>query len=209
LSAELFSVHMVQHLILLMAAPPLLILGSPLLVTLWALPENWRVNATHFFRRFDDWHIPLYMLWQPLLVWALYAFTMWIWHLPSLYEAALNNRWIHDLQHGAFLLSACLFWRVLLDPFDRRRMGRGVGILFLFTTSLHGGALGALLTLSPRPWYGAYAEHAERWNLTALEDQQLAGAIMWMPACLIYIGITAVMFALWLREYDQRRERVS
>ncbi len=204
LATHLFSVHMVQHLLLLMVAPPLLVAGAPFVAVLWVLPRRVRQR----FARWTGMRGPLrmvwYVLWQPLAVWGLYALTLWLWHLPRLYDLALENRLVHDMQHAAFLLTACLFWRVLIDPFDRLRANRGLGILLLFATSLHGGALGALLTLSPRPLYSSYAETTQPWNLTHLEDQQIAGAIMWMPAAFVYLALSVTLFILWLRELSRR-----
>jgi putative membrane protein len=141
-----------------------------------------------------------YWLWQPLIMCGLYAAVLWVWHLPVLYEAALRNRWIHEIQHLMFFIVACMFWRVLIDPLARLRLSYGAGVIYLFATSLHATVLGVFLALAPRPWYGDYIGRTEAWNLSALEDQQLAGLIMWMPACMIYALAAAGIFALWLRE---------
>src|SRR5205085_10982078 len=130
----------------------------------------------------------------PLLAWALYAAALWVWHAPAFYETALRSRAIHDLQHLCFLGTAFLFWRVLLDPVRRLRLSRGAGVLYLFTTCLQSGALGIYLTLSPRLWYPTYAL-APAWGLSPLEDQQLAGLIMWVPGCLAYAVAALALFA--------------
>jgi cytochrome c oxidase assembly factor CtaG len=99
-----------------------------------------------------------------------------------------------------FFVTSCLFWRVLLDPLSRLRMNQGAGVIYLFLTSLHATILGVFMALSPRVWYSDYVPRTGRWNLTPLEDQQLAGLIMWMPACMIYAAVAAVIFALWVRD---------
>jgi putative membrane protein len=200
LSDELSWVHMVQHMVLMMIAAPLFVLGSPGVVLLSGSPRPWRQSLARWRRRIDGWHSPWYLLWQPLLMWSLYAVTLWIWHLPDLYQAALRHPLVHDIQHLTFFVAACLFWRVLLDPLGRLRLSRGIGVLYLFTTSLHASALGVFMTLSPRPWYADYEATTPLWGLTTLEDQQLAGTIMWMPACMMYAVAAAALFAVWLRE---------
>jgi putative membrane protein len=209
LSAQLSSVHMIQHMILMNVAAPLLVLGSPLLVCLCALPLPPRQRVGRWMQALDRWQSPRYLLWQPLLLWAIYGLVLWIWHLPALYTAALTNEWVHDFQHVSFVVASCLFWRVLLDPISRLRLSRGLGIIYLFATSLHATVLGVFMALSPRVWYDYYEPLTPAWNLSPLEDQQLAGLIMWMPACMVYAIIAAVLFALWLDEDPERaRERL-
>lgn len=199
-SEQLSSAHMVQHMLLMMVAAPLLALGTPMPVVLWSLPQPWRKPAGALIHRVEAWYGPACGWWQPLLLWTLYAVTLWIWHLPTLYGAALHNRLIHDCQHLAFLGTSYLFWRVLLDPVRRLRMSRGLGVLYLFGTCLHASALGIFMTFSPRVWYVDYGASVPLWPLTPLEDQQLAGLLMWMPGCLVYAIAASALFAAWLRE---------
>lgn len=200
LATELLWVHMLQHMLLLNVAAPLLVLAAPFLVMLWALPPGGRRFAGRCVKRFDGQRIPRYLLWQPVFLWVLFALVLWVWHLPVLYGAALRNDLVHDLQHLSFLLVSCLFWRVLLDPVARLRMNRGPAVLYLFATSMQAMALGVFMALSPRLWYGQYATSAERWGLTGLEDQQIAGFLMWMPGCMMYAVVAAVVFTYWLQE---------
>jgi putative membrane protein len=189
---------------LMMVAAPLLVLGSPILVATWALPPRARqwVNQRRW-----RWTTPWYLLWHPVTLLALYAVTLWIWHLPRLYHAALRNPWVHDGQHLAFLVTACLFWRVLIDPLTSRRLSLLTGSAYLFVTSLHASALGVFMALSPRVWYSDYEPTTAQWGLTALEDQQLAGLIMWMPACTLYAAVVAAVFAWWLTRLQARQAR--
>lgn len=198
LSDELSWVHMIQHMLLMTVAAPLFVAGAPGRVAAWALPERWRRRALGAMARSAAWRPAAYVLWQPLLLWALYAVVLWVWHLPALYGAALADELIHDAQHLSFFVAAALYWRVLLDPFGRYRLDRGVGVLYLFATSMHATVLGVFMTLSPRVWYGAYLGRTDAWGLTALEDQQLAGLTMWMPACAVYAALAAALFAAWL-----------
>jgi putative membrane protein len=200
LSDQLQSAHMVQHMTIMSVSAPLFILGAPGLIVLWALPARWRQRFARLRHRIDTWHSPWYWLWQPLLMFSLFAATLWIWHLPVLYQAALRNERLHDFQHLMFFVTACLFWRVLIDPLAHLRLSYGVGVLYLFLTSLHATVLGVFMALAPRVWYSDYMGRTDAYNLTALEDQQLAGLIMWMPACMIYAVAAAVIFALWMGE---------
>jgi putative membrane protein len=209
LAEELSWVHVVQHMLLMNVAAPLLVVGMPFVVGLWALPRHGRRAAGHWKRAAESWNPRRYLLWQPLVTWALFALTLWVWHLPRLYEAALDHRLLHDVQHVSFLAAACLFWRVLLDPVSRLRLSRGVGVVYLFATSLHASLLGLFMALAPRVWYSTYAAAAPGALLTPIEDQQLAGLIMWMPACMIYAVVAALLFGWWLRDDAAAAARVE
>jgi putative membrane protein len=209
LSEELSSVHMVQHMLLTMVAALLFVLGSPTFVLAWGLPEGRQGWGSSFFT--FAFRLPQEpCLYQPLFVWILFAGTLWAWHHPALYQAALRDPLMHDAQHLSFFVASCLFWRVCLDPLGGRRLSPPGAVPYLFTTSLHASALGVFLTLSPRVWYEDYATRTISWGLTPLEDQQLAGLIMWMPACLIYPAAAAALFGAWLTSLDgatRKRER--
>ncbi len=198
LALELQWVHMVQHMVLMNVAAPLVVLGAPVRTLLWVLPKAWRQRVGRGKRSLGRRGIPRYLLWQPVLLWAIYAAVLWIWHLPRFYEAALRTGWVHDGQHLMFFAASCLFWRVMFDPIGRLRMSRAMAVMYLFATSLHATVLGVFMALAPRLWYPSYGDTAPAWGLGALEDQQLAGYIMWMPACMMYAVVAAVVFARWL-----------
>jgi putative membrane protein len=193
LSEELASAHMVQHMLLMVIAAPLFVLGSPGLVLTWALAPTWRPATASWHRFFNS-----ELLVRSLFPGALYAAALWVWHLPVAYEAALVDPLVHDAQHLSFFAAACLFWRALLDPLPRRRLQPLTAVVVLFTTSLHAMLLGVFMALSPGLWYEAYAARTDVWGLTPLEDQQLAGLIMWMPACLVYPAVAAAVIGNWL-----------
>lgn len=209
ISGELFAVHMIQHLLLILIAAPLIVLGAPLFVAFWALPAKFRKRVGRHMQADSLWRTSWDVVSQPLLVWSAFFATLWLWHIPGLYEAALRNQLVHDLQHLGFMTSACLTWWILLNPMGRLKLSRGSGVLYLFTTSLHGAALGVLITFSPNSWYQYYASTTRAWGLTLLEDQQIAGIIMWMPACLVYVGLAAAIFALWLRDAESAERRLE
>lgn len=208
--AVLFSAHMTQHEVLMLVAAPLLVLSRPLVTFLWAFPLEWsrrigNIGKIGWVSR--SWQV----LTIPLVAWLVQAVALWIWHVPVLFETVLHNEWVHTLQHLSFLFSALLFWWALLHG-PRGAMGYGVAVLCLFTTSIHSGALGALLTIAGSVWYPSYIGLTGSWGLTPLEDQQLGGLIMWIPAGLVYVIAGLALFAGWLREADVRaakRERVK
>ena len=194
LAAGLFSAHMVQHELLMVAAAPLLVLGRPLATWIWALPLSGRVTAGAWTRN-SFVRTPWDVITHPLGAFVIHAAALWLWHVPSLFEAALANYAVHAFQHASFLFSALLFWWAVLAPGDVR--GRdGVAILYLFGTMLHTGALGALLTVSSSAWYPG-ATHVAL-GLSALEDQQIGGLIMWIPAGTVYVAAALWLMARWL-----------
>jgi cytochrome c oxidase assembly factor CtaG len=125
-----------------------------------------------------------------------------MWHVPSLFEAVLHNELVHTVQHLSFLLSALLFWWALIHA--RGWMGYGAAVLYVFTTSIHSGLLGALLTFSQTVWYPSYIGLTSSWGLTPIEDQQLGGLIMWIPAGVLYAIAGLALLAGWLRESEAR-----
>ena len=206
----LFSAHMTQHEILMLVAAPLLILGRPLVTFLWALPINWSRSLGNLAKIRT-----LNRLWRtftiPLVAWLVHAIALWIWHIPVLFEAVLYYESVHTAQHLSFFISALLFWWALIHG-PQGAMGYGAAVLYLFTTSVHSGVLGALITLAGSVWYPSYVGLTSSWGLTPLEDQQLGGLIMWIPAGLVYVIAGLALFAGWLREADVRagkRERLE
>lgn len=115
-----------------------------------------------------------------LSAWLLHAIVLWGWHFPVMFQASLKSDAVHTVQHLSFLVSALLFWAALIGTSARMRDGSAV--LYILTTLIHTGMLGALLTFSSTVWYPVYAGRTEAWGLTVLEDQQLGGLIMWVPA---------------------------
>jgi len=195
LGARLFSAHMVQHELLMIVAAPLLVLGRPLGVWAWALPFEGRRALGRFFRR-PVWRVGWRAVTGPLSAWGVHAAVLWLWHVPLLFDAALSDAGVHALQHSAFLASALLFWWSVLGAATRK--GQGVALLSLFTTMVHTGALGALLTLAPTAWYHVYEQTAPALGWSALEDQQLGGLVMWVPAGLVYVICGLALAAGWI-----------
>lgn len=186
LGNRLFSAHMVQHELLMVVAAPLLVLGRPLAAWTWALPPPHRHAAGSVFQQ-RAWAGPWAALTDPLGAFALHAIALWAWHIPAAFDAALRNEGLHIAQHFSFLVTGLFFWWSVLGHDPRGRYGPGHSTAYLFATMMHTSALGALLSLAPTPWYAPYVAEAAALGIDPVQDQQLGGAIMWVPAALAYV----------------------
>jgi putative membrane protein len=187
-ATALFAVHMIQHMLLVVVAPPLLVLGDPALASIWALRIGARRGVAGWWRA--QRVLPAFwdVLRRPLVAFSLQVAALWLWHLPALYDAALRNEGVHVAEHVSFLATALLFWYPIADARPRQRFGVGVATLYLFAAGLQCTMLGALIAMSRRPWYFGHFGTTGAWGLTPLEDQQLAGLVMWIPAGLVYLA---------------------
>jgi putative membrane protein len=201
----LFSAHMTQHEVLMLVAAPLLVLSRPIVPFLWALPSGWRQKVGGIGKQSGVKKI-WRTLTNPLVAWAVHAVALWVWHVPALFQATLTSDLVHMIQHLSFLGSALLFWWALIHG-RRGLMGYGAAVLYMFTTSVHSGVLGALITFAHSAWYPAYTTSTASWGLTPLEDQQLGGLLMWVPAGLVYIVAGLALMIGWMRESERRVER--
>jgi putative membrane protein len=204
LGEALFSAHMVQHEMLMLLAAPLLALSRPSLTFVWGMPFEWRRGLGRwaklkYIRR--SWNF----LVDPFTAWWIHAAAIWLWHVPFLFQLTLRSEIAHTAQHLSFFLSALLFWWALF--YAHGRLGRGAAVFYVFTTAVHTSALGALLTFAPILWYPAYSHTTQAWGLTPLEDQQIGGLVMWIPAGLVYLAAGLRFFAAWLKETDRALER--
>jgi cytochrome c oxidase assembly factor CtaG len=207
LSEQLFSVHMVQHELLMVVAAPLLVVGRPLVPMLWAFPSPGR-RALGRAMHHRAWRTVWRFITRPSVAFFVHGATIWLWHAPALYQATLTSDFVHALQHASFFGTALLFWWTIVQghaPGGRSRAASfGTAVLLLFGTALHSGALGALLTFSRTLWYPAYGGASANWGLSPLDDQQLAGLIMWIPASFAYLVAALLLFASWLRASEER-----
>ena len=195
LSDLLFSVHMVQHEAMMIVAAPLMVLGQPITMWLWAFSRKPRATiAGAFLNRgwLRFWHF----ISAPMSAWFLHVAVLWGWHMPRYFEAALLSPCIHALQHLSFFLSATLLWWTIVGEASHGH--RGAAMLSVFTTMVHTGALGALLTLAPRVWYPSYIETCTALGIDPLHDQQLGGLVMWVPTGLAYVIGAMIIVWRWL-----------
>ena len=202
LGEQLFSAHMLQHEILILVAAPLISAAHPGATWLWAFAPAHRSDLGGWVHHIERSR-PVRMVTAPLVAWLLEAVTLWIWHIPALYQATLRSDWVHAAQHLSFLGTAVLFWSALYGV-GRSAISYGAATFYVFGTAVHCSALGALLTFSTVLWYPAYAGTTMRWGLTPIEDQQLGGVIMWVPSALVFLVIGLALFTRWLSESDRR-----
>lgn len=196
LGGHLFFAHMVQHEVLMLIAAPLFVLSKPLAAWSWALPRASRYDLPDFTRR-RSIRGPWRAITHPLTAWGVHAVALWVWHVPALFGLALRHEGWHTLQHATFLITALLFWWSAIGG-DARSSHRGVALLSLFTTMIHTGALGALLTFAPRPWYPEYQATAAALGVDPLDDHQLGGLVMWIPGGVAYMIAALAIVGQWL-----------
>jgi len=190
----LFSAHMAQHLLLILIVPPLMLLGIP----------RWLAQ------RVLDWPLARrieHILNRPLLAWLLGMGTLWVWHVPALYNATLADENIHIVEHLSFLVTSSIFWWPILSPLTERRLAPLATIPYLFAASAAASILGIILTFTPPGIYPAYLDPNDEigalpllrdsWGLTPTADQQLGGLLMWVPGGLAYLSGIIGALARW------------
>lgn len=202
MSHTLVSAHMVQHVLLILVAAPLLAISAPGGALLRGTPPA-VVHTTRLVRKAVRLTpTRLQRLRSPMARWLLYVVTLWVWHASVVYGAAIENEPVHLLEHAMFLGTAFLVWSAILGP-PRVRVSRGLGMLAVFTLGLQSIFLSVLLTFSKEPWYVEYLSPPPAWGLDPLTDQQLAGVLMWVPAGFVHTGIVLWLFVRWIRESDE------
>lgn len=208
LGSTLASAHMLQHIILILVAAPLLAAGKALATMSHGLPSAFRGGARQALWS-SGAGSAVRMLRRPGTAWALHVSALWLWHSAALYEAALGSHWLHGLEHVSFFATALLFWSVVLRPAPGPGTLPGLALLLVFAMALQGVLLSALLTFSPTPWYESYGERARAWGLDPLLDQQLAGVMMWVPGGLIHVGIALLLVTAGMRHSPARQASLS
>jgi cytochrome c oxidase assembly factor CtaG len=187
LTDRFFVAHMVQHMLLIMVAAPLLLLANPCPVVVWALPRLARRRAGRWLTRASAFRRLWLVATAMPVAWLLSGAVLWLWHLPVAYDAALADRLLHDLEHVTFFLGAILFWWPVIHPAPRARRPapHALRVVYLVLGAFQTAALGLLLTLAPAVLYASYAAAGRREGPGALEDQTWGGAVMWGAGGLI------------------------
>ncbi len=192
----LFSAHMVQHILLILIVPPLLIIGMPEEVVRRAL--RWPIigNTER-------------ILSAPVLAWSIGVGTMWLWHWPPLYNAALASEPVHITEHSMFLVSSVIFWWPVISPIEKLRLAPLWAVVYVFAACTAHTILAILITFAPLGIYPAYLQPSDafnilpllrnQWGLTPGVDQQWGGLLMWVPACAVYLAFILAILARWYR----------
>lgn len=190
----LFSAHMLQHIILLLIVPALVLLSLPRSISLAIRPR---------------------VLGGPLLGWTAGVGAMWFWHAPALCNAAISSRPVHTLQTVSLLVLGTLFWRQILAPREDERLPPPQAISYLFGACVTCGILGIIITFSPvavcsiysipqTGSLGALHSLCMDWGMTSERDQQVGGLLMWVPMCLVYLSAILAQIARWFAESGSR-----
>lgn len=208
LADKLFWAHMLQHVLLMMVAAPLLVLAAPWLPLWKGLPLGARRALGSWYVRSPAWRAVRRgagWLAAPLAAWLLFNVDLGAWHVPALYQLTLRHQAAHELEHVSFLLLGVVFWIQLVDsPPLHARLDRSSRVLYVLTAATAAWALAVVLALAPSPLYPAYAELAARpGGLSALADQHLAAGIMWGPGSVPYAIFVFVALYRWLAAEDE------
>lgn len=199
----LFSVHMVQHLLLLFPIPILLLRAAPVTLLLRVASPRWRARLLALLQSRTVGAAS-----HPLVAWILLALVMWATHLSPLFDAALENPLLHDVEHLLYLTAALLFWAPVasLDPV-RHRLSRPAALVYLFTQMPQNSFLGVAIMWSPRVLYPHYGSLNRPWGPTPLDDQQLAGALMWLAGDALFLLAIFAVLAAWMRAEERPASR--
>ncbi|TAH53010.1 MAG: cytochrome c oxidase assembly protein [Chloroflexota bacterium] len=181
----LFSAHMLQHILLTLVAPPLLLLGLPS----WLFdPLKTRPTLLRLVRE----------LCNPFIAFAIFNVTFVAWHIPALYNLALYSPVVHLLEHATLFLTAMVTWMPVLSPTKLiPRLPLPLQVFYVFLQSVVGTGLGAILTLAKEPIYIFYAQQSRMWGIPVLEDQVWAGLLMWSGGALIWLLVLTIVFFRW------------
>ncbi len=210
LGGQLFFMHMIQHLFLVMFAPPLLMLANPLPFLLWGLPEKWRRTAGGWLsvalHRESRFRRAVRSATSPGVVWMLYVIFLVGWHEPNLYNAALRNDFVHDVEHLTFFLPAMLYWWHVVGagPRIHRQFGMPGRIAYNIAAIPPTMLTGIAIAFAEQPIYSYYLSVPRPWNLDVLSDQRLSGIIMWIPGSMMYIIAVLILAARWLQGEEKK-----
>jgi putative membrane protein len=206
LASYLLIAHMVQHEMLIMVAPPFILLANPVPVFLWGLGGNRRSPVRHLLtrqsaiRRVRD-----FLGWMPV-AWSLYVINLWAWHYPALYDAALRVSWIHNLEHVLFFVTALVFWWPVIQPVSLSApIQHGMRILYLFFAATQDTILAGLIALSREVLYPHYQTAPRLWDLTPQEDQIGGGIIMFAVGSTTYAIAILILVNALLGEGRRKR----
>ena len=209
LADELFMAHMTQHMLLMMIGVPLVLLGAPILPMLRGIPRPIRRRLVIPTFQSLPVRFVLRTLSRPMVAWPVFIFSIFAWHLPALYEAALASEAIHLSEHAVFVIGGYLFWWNVIDPHPLRpNLTYLVRVPYIFVTVVPAFALGAFLTFSDGPWYPTYELTAPLYGLSAIEDQQLGGVIMWIPGSFI-IGTALILDLYMAVKQEQKQQNIA
>ncbi|MBI2166135.1 MAG: cytochrome c oxidase assembly protein [Chloroflexi bacterium] len=207
---DLFSIHMAQHMLLMMVAAPLLLLASPMPAFLWGLPRAWRYALGRLLTRRGSLRRLLGFLTQPQVAWLTFALVTWAWHIPDAYDAALRIRPVHYLQHLTMFSAAALFWWPIIGPAPfRSRLSYPMRWAYLLLATVQTIPLGIMLTFSNALWFPSYGASTAALGIDPIADQHLGGIIMWVGGKMMYLIALAVLFFAWFQQEERQQQKAA
>lgn len=206
LGGQLLTMHMIQHVLLVMIIPPLLLLANPLPFLLWGMPKNVRLRASRILSSKSKFRFYLRKTTGPGLVWLVFVVFYWGWHDPNAYNLALQNGFIHDLEHLTFFLVSMLFWWHVIGAGPRIHrplspIGRFAYVLMGIPPNM---LAGLAIVFASGPIYTYYESMPRIWGLSVMEDQKIGGVIMWVPGSMMYIMAGLILISRWLQQEEQK-----
>ncbi len=206
LGSQLFMMHMVQHLLLVMIIPPLLLLANPLVFFLWGLPFGSRKLVGGWLRPGSQPRKSIKALTGVGIVWLAYVIVIWGWHDPNAYSFALRNNLVHDLEHLSFFIVAMLFWWHIIGSGPRIHKPLSAGSRFAYTISAIPPIMiaGIAIAFAQDPIYPHYDAVPRLWGISTLEDQRIAGVLMWVLGSMMYIIAALIIVARWLQKEESK-----
>ncbi len=203
---QFFFMHMVQHLLLVMIAPPLLLVANPLPFFMWGLPSRARPTIGRWLRRGSVLRRVLHPLTAPGLVWLVFVAFLLGWHDPNAYDAALRSDLIHDLEHTTFFGTSMLFWWHVVGAGPRlRSLSPGVRLAVLLGTVPVNAAAGVAIAFASQPLYAYYTTVPRLWGITVMQDQMIGGVIMWIPGSMMYLLAALIVISRLIRSEADKK----
>jgi cytochrome c oxidase assembly factor CtaG len=184
ISERLFSAHMAQHLLIIVVAAPLFVV-SRVFTGLTRTAVGSRLT-------------------RPVAAWCVFVAVFLFWHWPASFQWAAERESTRLLEHATILFASFLFWSVALSERGQDWLSYGARALMVMTAAVATDLPGVIMVFSPRAICTMPGEDAVRWGLTALQDQQIAGLLMWVPANIVFFGIATWLFARWISTADRR-----
>lgn len=204
-ATEAFWLHMIQHLVISLVAAPLILLSSPMAVYLWALPETAREGAGELLGSRGITRRALGFMVAPKVTIPLFIGTLYFWHAPATFSAALTNTYVHYLQHFTFFLTAMLFWWPIIGPAPvRSKLSYPQRMVYLLLVVTPTAVLASIITMTHSVIYQEYLDSPMHWGMTALEDQTMGGLILWIPGNSLYLAALTSLFFTWAGKEEKK-----
>jgi len=202
-----FFVHMLQHLLIMMAAPPLLWLGQPYAIGMWGLPRRWRLEVGGLFVDGSPVRRALDAIARPGLSWMVMVVVTWVWHDGKMYNLSLTSELIHDIQHLSFVFMGLYYWWLVTGAAPRhyRFTSPLKRSLFLLAAVPPNALLGFSIALADEPIYTYYEAVPRLWGMSVMADQQLGGILMWVPGSMMFMMAALISAAIYFAEEEKKK----